>query len=297
MTDLRHQIERFAATEDPVLVCGETGTGKELIAELLHGLSARRVEAFVAINCAAVPDSLAESEFFGTAKGAYTGAVEARSGLLERANSGTLFLDEFGELSASLQPKLLRTLDRKTYRRVGSNSEERADVRIIAATNRNLEEQIRIGAFRADLFHRVNVLNILTPPLREHHSDIPQLVGEFFGEILPSGGKVKMSAAAMTKLVSASWPGNVRELRNTLRRALALCNNGFIKESDLVLNSLGSEVESPCPLRSHLEELVDALNRSRGRLAPVAEELGVSIRTVQRRMKESGLRLRDFRIA
>jgi Nif-specific regulatory protein len=296
MADLRRQIERFAATEEPVLICGETGTGKELIAELLHGLSGRRAGPFVAVNCAAVPDSLVESEFFGAAKGAYTGATEARSGLIERAHSGTFFLDEFGELSSSVQPKLLRSLDLKTYRRVGSNQEERADVRIIAATNRNLGELIRGGAFRADLFHRVNVLNILTPPLREHRSDIPQLVTEFLGEILPTGRHAKMSAAAMAKLISASWPGNVRELRNTLRRGLALSNNGFIHESDLRPNTLGPDIEIPNPQRSHLEELVNALNRAHGRLGPVAEELGVSIRTIQRRMKESGLRLKEFRV-
>jgi transcriptional regulator with PAS, ATPase and Fis domain len=295
ITDLRRQVERFAATEESVLICGETGTGKELIAELLHGLSSRRAGPFVAINCAAVPDTLAESEFFGTAKGAYTGAGEARSGLIESACSGTLFLDEFGELSPSLQPKLLRTLDRRTYRRVGSCKEERADVRIIAATNRNLEELIQTGGFRADLFHRINVLNILTPPLREHRNDIPFLVGEVLGMLLAPGTSIKVSAAAMTKLISAPWPGNVRELKNTMRRALALCNDELINEADLMLNTMGTSTPASQPPRSSLEELVDVLNRAKGQLGPVAEELGVSVRTIQRRMKDAGLRLKEFR--
>jgi transcriptional regulator with GAF, ATPase, and Fis domain len=296
MADLRLQIERFAVTEEPILICGETGTGKELIAELLHSISTRGRGPFVAVNCAAVPDSLAESEFFGAVKGAYTGSVEQRSGLIGRAKTGTLFLDEFGELSPRVQPKLLRALDRGTYRRVGSNREEHVNARIIAATNRDLRNHVQNGGFRADLYHRVNVLSINPPPLREHLSDVPQLVGEILGEILPREVSVRITAAAMAKLVSTPWPGNVRELQNTLRRAFALCNNGVIEESTLVATGLGIGGEAARNPQECLGKLLNALNRSQGRLGPVAEELGVSIRTIQRRMKEHGLRLKDFRV-
>jgi transcriptional regulator with PAS, ATPase and Fis domain len=181
MLDLKRQIERYAPTEETVLISGETGTGKELIAESLHRLSPRREAPFVAINCAAIPGALAESEFFGTTRGAYTGAVQDRAGLFARASGGTLFLDEFGEMADDIQSKLLRSLDLGVYRRVGASCEEHADVRIIAATNLDLEQLVQQGRFRADLYYRVAVLRILSPPLRERSRDIPQLVAEFFG--------------------------------------------------------------------------------------------------------------------
>jgi transcriptional regulator with PAS, ATPase and Fis domain len=294
--DLRRQIERYAPTEETVLISGETGTGKELVAELLHRLSPRREGPFVAVNCAAIPEALAESEFFGTTRGAYTGAVQDRAGLFAHASGGTLFLDEFGELANDIQSKLLRSLDLGVYRRVGASCEEHANVRIIAATNLDLEQRVQQGRFRADLYYRIAVLRILSPPLRERSRDIPQLVGEFFGELLPRGGRARVTAAAMQQLLEAPWPGNVRELRNTLRRALVLANDGVIDQFRLDSTIRETRLGADHLRENGADALVDVLNRHKGRLGPVAGELGVSVRTVQRRMKESGLRLRDFRM-
>ena len=295
MMDLRARITRYAETEETVLIAGETGTGKELIARLLHDLSPRRKAQFIAVNCAAIPGPLAESELFGSTRGAYTGAVQCRSGLLSIANGGTLFLDEFGELAPEVQSKLLRALELGAYRPVGANREERADVRIVAATNRDLGRSVLRGEFRADLYYRINVLQIIAPPLRKHRGDIPQIAGEIFGELLSEGSKVRVTKSVMAELLHAPWPGNVRELKNVLRRSLVMSNGEVIEclESDSYSAERNlAATQSQCNPTSRL---MDALMRSKGRLEVVAHELDVSVRTVQRRMKESGLRLRDFR--
>jgi transcriptional regulator with PAS, ATPase and Fis domain len=295
MMELRAQISRYARTEATVLVSGETGTGKELIARLLHDLSARRKAPFVAINCATLPSSLAESELFGSTRGAYTGAVQCRSGLFSKASGGTLFLDEFGELAPEVQSKLLRALDLGDYRPVGANREEHADVRIIAATNRDLERSVLQGEFRADLYYRINVLHIFAPPLRKHRGDIPQIAREIFGELLPEGTKVRVTESVMAELLHAPWPGNVRELKNVLHRSLVMSSTGMIERLESGSQPCGrnfATVPSQCDASGRL---IDALVRNKGRIEAVAHELDVSVRTVQRRMKESELRLRDFR--
>jgi transcriptional regulator with PAS, ATPase and Fis domain len=277
------------------LISGETGTGKELIAKLLHDLSRRCKSPFIAVNCAAIPGQLAESELFGSTRGAYTGAVQCRSGLLSRANGGTLFLDEFGELAPEVQSKLLRALELGVYRPVGANQEERTDARIVAATNRDLEISVHRGEFRADLYYRINVLQIVAPPLRKHRSDIPQITGEILSELLPETSKVRVTESVMTELLHAPWPGNVRELKNVLRRSLVMSSGGVIERLEGDPHPCGQNlatVRKQCELGGRL---IDALVRNRGRLEAVAHELDVSVRTVQRRMKESGLRLRDFR--
>jgi transcriptional regulator with PAS, ATPase and Fis domain len=295
MMELRTRIARYARTEATVLISGETGTGKELIARLLHDLSPRRKAPFVAVNCAAIPGPLAESELFGSTRGAYTGAVQCRSGLLSRANGGTLLLDEFGELAPEVQSKLLRALELGAYRPVGANREEHADVRIVAATNRDLERSVLRGEFRADLYYRINVLQIVAPPLRKHRGDIPQIVGAILGELLPEGCKIKITEPVMTELLRAPWPGNVRELKNVLHRSLVMSIGGVIER--LEGGPQHSKLNLPAvPCRSEtIERLIDALMRNKGRLESVAHELDVSVRTVQRRMKENGLQLRDFR--
>jgi transcriptional regulator with PAS, ATPase and Fis domain len=296
MMSLRARIARYAETEDTVLISGETGTGKEMIARLLHDLGPRHKSPFIAVNCAAVPGPLAESEFFGSTRGAYTGAVQCRSGLLSRASGGTLFLDEFGELAPEVQSKLLRTLDLGTYRPVGANREERADVRIIAATNRDLERSVLRGEFRADLYYRINVLQIVAPPLRKHRGDIPQITGEILGALLSEGSKVRVTESVMIELLHAPWPGNVRELKNVLHRSLVMSGGrGVIERLESGPHTCGRNLAT---VRSQCEpagKMIDALVRNKGRLEAVAYELDVSVRTVQRRMKESGLRLRDFR--
>ena len=295
MMGLRTRITRYAETEETVLISGETGTGKELIARLLHDLSPRRKTPFIAVNCAAIPGPLAESEFFGSTRGAYTGAVQCRSGLLSRASGGTLLLDEFGELAPEVQSKLLRALELGAYRPVGANREERADVRIVAATNRDLESSVLRGEFRADLYYRINVLQIAAPPLREHRGDIPRIAGAIFGELLPKGAKIRVTESVMAELLHAPWPGNVRELKNVLRRSLVMSGGGVIERLESDAHPCGRNLTA---VRSQCEpagRMIDALMRNKGRLEAVAHELDVSVRTVQRRMKESGLRLRDFR--
>jgi len=286
---------RYAETEETVLISGETGTGKELIARLLHDLGPRQKSPFVTVNCAAIPGPLAESELFGSTRGAYTGAVQCRSGLLSRANGGTLFLDEFGELAAEVQSKLLRALELGAYRPVGASREERADVRIVAATNRDLERSVLRGEFRADLYYRINVLQIVAPPLRKHRGDIPLIVGEILGDLLPEGCKVRVTESVMAELLHAPWSGNVRELKNVLRRSLVMSSGGVIERLESIPYPCGGNLAA---VRNQCEpagKLIDALVRNKGRLEAVAQELEVSVRTVQRRLKESGLRLRDFR--
>ena len=296
MANLREQIIRYAKTCETVLIAGETGTGKELIARLLHDLSPRFKAPFVAINCAAIPGSLAESEFFGATRGAYTGAVHGRNGLLSRANGGTLFLDEFGELAPEIQSKLLRALELGAYRPLGANREECSNVRIIAATNRNLERSVNRGEFRADLYYRISVLQINAPPLRKHRADIPQIVGELLGALLPEDANVRVTESAMAALLRAPWPGNVRELKNVLRRSLLMAaESGVIDRIEANIYPYSRNLEI---VRNRCEpagRLIDALISNKGRLEAVANELDVSVRTVQRRMKDAGLRLRDFR--
>ncbi len=295
MVELRARILRYAKTEATVLISGETGTGKELIARLLHDLSPRREAPFVAVNCAALPGPLAESELFGSTRGAYTGAVQGRSGLLSRASGGTLFLDEFGELAPEVQSKLLRALELGTYRPVGANREEHADVRIVAATNRDLERSVLRGEFRADLYYRINVLQIVAPPLRKHRGDIPHITGEILGEILPEGSKIRITESVMAELLRAPWPGNVRELKNVLHRSLVMSSGDVIERLEGDLQHSKSNLPAIRGQSETIERLIDALMRNNGCLEAAAHELDVSVRTVQRRMKESGLRVRDFR--
>lgn len=295
MIELRARILRYAKTEATVLISGETGTGKELIARLLHDLSPRCKAPFVAVNCAAIPSPLAESELFGSTKGAYTGSVQCRSGLFSKASGGTLLLDEFGELAPEVQSKLLRALELGVFRPVGANREERADVRIVAATNRDLERSVLRGEFRADLYYRINVLQIVAPPLRKHRGDIPHIVRAILGDLLPKDSKIRISESVMTELLNAPWPGNVRELKNVLRRSLVMSSGEIIERiesnpqhSDSNLSAVRSQSET-------IKRLIDSLMRNKGRLEAVAHELDVSVRTVQRRMKKSGLRIKDFR--
>ncbi len=219
------QLRRIAATETSVLIAGESGVGKELAARALHNEGRRQAAAFVPINCAALPENLLESELFGHKQGAFTDAKNDRSGLFMEANGGTLFLDEVGEIPLSLQPKLLRALEERRVRPVGGDRERPFDVRIIAATNRDLETAVEEGIFREDLFYRLNVIQLEIPPLRARGTDILLLARHFIQKFTASMGrdKLRLSEKAAQKLLSYSWPGNVRELRNAVERAVAMC--------------------------------------------------------------------------
>jgi formate hydrogenlyase transcriptional activator len=224
------QVERVAPTGSTVLIQGETGTGKELIAHVIHNLSSRCGRSFVRLNCAAIPLDLLESELFGHEKGAFTGAIAQRIGRFELADKGTLFLDEVGDIPSALQPKLLRVLQEQEFERLGGTRTHQVDVRLVAATNRNLMEMANRSEFRSDLYYRLNVFPVLLPPLRERREDIPALVAHFveiYGRRM-SRQIHHIPAATMSALMSYQWPGNIRELQNLIERAVILSNDGVL---------------------------------------------------------------------
>ncbi len=287
------QVEQVANTESTVLIQGETGTGKELIARAIHDLSRRRERALVKINCAALPSTLIESELFGREKGAFTGALSTQTGRFEVADGSTIFLDEVGELSLEVQAKLLRVLQDGEFERLGSSRTTRVDVRVIAATNRDLDEAVRQGAFRSDLYYRLNVFPILVPPLREHPEDIPPLVWHFLRELGERMGKRvdTIPRRSMEAMTTYAWPGNVRELMNVLERAIILAK-GSVLQVDL-----GAPAVSADPAKTHLAEvershmlkvLVMTGWRIRGTNG-AAELLGLKPTTLHSRMKKLGI--------
>ncbi|HPF62480.1 MAG TPA: sigma-54 dependent transcriptional regulator [Gemmatimonadales bacterium] len=229
------KIEQMAPVTSTVLIEGESGTGKELVAKAIHDLSPRRGKPFIAVNCAALPETLLESELFGHEKGAFTGAAERRLGRFELADTGTIFLDEIGEIPASVQVKLLRVLETRTFFRLGGASPIKVNVRVVAATNRALREQVALGEFRDDLYYRLNVLSIYLPPLRERRADIPQLVRRFVREFAAQHDRPfpGISAEAMERLVEAPWPGNIRQLRNLIESMVVLAPGTQIRAHDI----------------------------------------------------------------
>jgi DNA-binding NtrC family response regulator len=233
--EMLYKIEQMAPASSTVLIEGESGTGKELVAKAIHEFSPRRGKPFVAVNCAALPETLLESELFGHEKGAFTGAAERRLGRFELANGGTIFLDEIGEIPPSVQVRLLRVLESRAFFRVGGTKPIEVNVRVVAATNRSLKERVALGEFREDLFYRLNVLNIYLPPLRDRRSDISLLVHRFIGEFT-SGTETPfrgITPAAMERLVEAPWPGNVRQLRNLIESMVVLAPGSEIRASDI----------------------------------------------------------------
>jgi DNA-binding NtrC family response regulator len=250
--ELLVRIEQMAPVASTVLVQGESGTGKELVAKGLHDLSPRRGKAFIAVNCAALPETLLESELFGHEKGAFTGAAERRLGRFELADGGTLFLDEIGEISPNIQVKLLRVLETRSFFRVGGAAPIKVDVRVVTATNRSLRDQVQLGEFREDLFYRLNVLNLYLPPLRERRGDIPLLVRRFIREFATVHERHFRGIApeAMEVLVAAPWPGNVRQLRNLIESMVVLAPGAEIRASDIprdVLEGAGTLLPARIP--------------------------------------------------
>ena len=234
VSQVRQLIRQVAGTDATVLVLGESGTGKEMVARNIHYSSTRRNGPFVPLNCGAIPAELLESELFGHEKGAFTGAISARQGRFEMAHGGTLFLDEIGDMPLAMQVKLLRVLQERTFERVGSNRSVSADVRVVAATHRDLEERIRLGQFREDLYYRLNVFPIELPPLRERIEDIPLLVGELIARVeREERGSVRLAQSALDALCEQPWPGNVRELANLIERLAILFPLGVVTAADL----------------------------------------------------------------
>jgi two-component system response regulator AtoC len=289
-------LEKVAAAKAPVLIEGESGVGKELLAQHLHRTSPRATHAFVDLNCAAVPAALLESELFGHERGAFTGAASEKPGLVEVADGGTLFLDEVGEMAAEVQSKLLRVLDTGTFYRVGATRKRRADFRLVAATNRDLRAEVEAGRFRKDLFYRINGVRVVVPPLRERPEDIPILV-EHFSRGRPGGRG--FSPAALAALGAHDWPGNVRELHFAVERASLLAEGDRIEVGDLppeIVERGGRRpaAPSPSPGRGEEERLDEgriraALDETRWRRGDAAKVLGVSPRTLYRWMRRLGL--------
>ncbi|HUL45786.1 MAG TPA: sigma-54 dependent transcriptional regulator [Steroidobacteraceae bacterium] len=255
-------IRQVAAHDSTVLLLGESGTGKEVAARTIHELSPRRHRPFVAVNCGAIPAELLESELFGHEKGSFTGAITSRKGRFEIAEGGTLFLDEIGDMSVAMQVKLLRVLQERVFERVGNHVPVSCNVRIIAATHRNLEESIARGSFREDLFHRLNVFPIDMPPLRERIEDLPMLVHEFIAQNVAEGrGRVQLSAAALTALARHSWTGNVRELGNLVERLSIVCAGRVVEIRDLPARYQPSEpveIDAPAAETPGLAALVES---------------------------------------
>lgn len=287
MLEVFRKLQKVAATDISVLISGETGTGKELIAREIHRRSDRRDGNFVTVNCGAIPENLMESEMFGHVKGAFTGAVASRAGRFQTADGGTLFLDEVGELTPQLQVKLLRALQERMITRVGDNRPEKVDIRVVAATNRNLEEMIQEGTFREDLYYRLNVVNLWLPPLRERGDDVfiiaKALLSKYADELAsPVKG---FSPSALNAVKRYTWPGNIRQLENRIKKALVLCDKTLLSADDL---DLGEDSAEPLlPLERAKEEfqrnyVLSALERNNGNRTQTARDLGVDPRTIFR---------------
>jgi DNA-binding NtrC family response regulator len=287
-------VERVAGSDANVLIQGESGTGKGLVARIIHGQSARRDGPFLIINCSAFPEQLLESELFGHEKGAFTGATAAKPGLFEVAESGTLLLDEVGETSAAMQAKLLQVLDSRELRRVGGTRVHRVDVRIIAATNKDLAQEVRAARFREDLYYRLNVVSLAIPPLRERKEDIPLLIEHFLKQFGASYTRKTLSPEALQLLTDYAWPGNVRELANTIERLLILAPGDVIGPDDLPMNlrSPGDPVGGPSSL-AEMERIhvVRVLRETGGKKMQAARLLGIDLKTLNKKIKDYRIEL------
>ncbi|MDO9049512.1 MAG: sigma-54 dependent transcriptional regulator [Methylobacter sp.] len=300
MQEIRAKINKLARSQAPVYISGESGSGKELVAKLIHQQSSRSDHAFVAINCGAIPHELMESEFFGHKKGSFTGAVGDKKGLFQAAEGGTLFLDEVADLPLSLQVKLLRAIQEKKIRPVGDQQEIAVDIRLLSATHRNLNDMVRDGSFRQDLYYRINVIDLHVPPLRERSGDIPALVDHILAKLTGANKQDRpiLSASALTVLQRYHFPGNVRELENIMERALALYDGNSIESDDLNLpidvhKAAKSPEYSPAlgPLEDHLEKIERkaitlALEDNNWNKTATAKQLGLSFRSLRYRLKQ-----------
>jgi two-component system response regulator AtoC len=303
MIELLEMVERTAAFKTTALLIGESGTGKEVLARAIHGQSPRRNEPFIAVNCGAIPEHLLESELFGHAKGAFTGANRARRGLFSEADGGTFFLDEVAELPVSLQVKLLRVLQEEEVRPVGDNKAVAVDVRVIAATSRDLEAAIKEGSFREDLYYRLNVMQLAIPALRDRSEDISLLCDHYLAHYRESLGKPVRSIAddALERLINYAWPGNVRELQNVIERAVILADGDRINLAQLPTNiveadSTGNQADSKsfgmrrARRRFEIDLIRRALRETDGNRTHAAKLLEISHRALLYKLKDYGIR-------
>lgn len=308
MQSLFHDASRLAKSDAPILILGESGTGKELLARAIHAESPRHNAPFIAVNCASIPSELMESEFFGHVKGAFTGANESRAGLFQTASGGSLFLDEIGEMSPALQAKLLRALQERTIRAVGAEKEEKVDVRIIAATHRDLEEEIRNENFRSDLFYRLETFSLRIPPLRERNGDIEKLISALLEKHATAQGNPieQVEPLALRALLTYSYPGNVRELENAIMRAVTLAEDGVLSYGDLPERIRQHAQEAPAVSdadlsteavrgqgdnwprledveKRYIQKVLEATGGNKRRTADI---LGIARKTLYRRLEE-----------
>ncbi len=306
MRGLLSLIKKVSPTDSTVLILGESGTGKELVANSIHDNSERQDKPFIKLNCAAIPEELLESELFGHEKGAFTGATGFKPGKFDMANTGTIFLDEIGDMPYNLQGKILRVLQEQEFYRVGGSRTIKVDVRIIASTNKNLEKMVREGTFREDLFYRLNVFTLCLPPLRERKEDIPLLV-----EYLLQNGpkKVAISSMALQMLTAFSWPGNIRELKNTIESASVIAENGIIEPTSLPAKIAGRLNQNQKPsgniaanisLDERLKEIeksmiIDALKKAGGVQVRATELLGINQRSLWHRIKKYGIDVKSIK--
>lgn len=299
MLELFDMISKTSSSSANVLITGESGTGKELVARAIHNLSLRKANRFVALNCAAIPEGLLESELFGYMKGAFTGATNNKEGMFELANGGTLFLDEIGEMPVSLQAKILRVIEGGTFLRVGGVKEIKGDVRLVAATHRNLQDLIDERAFREDLYFRLNVLSVKIPPLRERRDDIPLLVDHFLEKY--SGGKMRFSGDAVRMMKNYKWKGNVRELENIVERSVLLCDTEIIDIghlSDEIRSGPAAKAVSVPQGGVDFEKIMEdtekayllkALEETNGVMTEAAKLLNLSFRSFRHKLKKFGI--------
>ena len=302
LAQVRELIGKLARTQAPVYISGESGSGKELAARLIHENGARREKPFIPVNCGAIPETLMESEFFGYKKGAFTGAGEDREGFFQAANGGTLFLDEVAELPLGMQVKLLRSIQEKRVRKVGATQEDPVDVRIICATHQKLATLVAAGRFRQDLFYRINVIELPMPPLRECREDVPLIANAILARIAAQAGTAppRLTAGALEALSRHDFPGNIRELENILERAVALSGSEQIGVEDLRLAPLAAEAEAgraggPEPLPDYLDALerkaiLEALAKTGFNRTAAAKLLGITFRQLRYRMQRLGIR-------
>jgi two-component system, NtrC family, response regulator HydG len=300
MKDVFSKIQRAAPVDSTVLILGENGTGKELVAQALHHNSPRKKGPFVAVNVAAVPSTLVESELFGHVRGAFTGATDKRMGRFEQADAGTLFIDEIGDFDLTLQPKLLRVLETLTLTPVGGHEDRKVDVRVIAATSRDLQSMVREGKFREDLYYRLNVVTIKLPSLRERPDDIPILVDHFIKDIAASRHTAarRVTPEVMRRFQSFRWPGNVRELRHTLESMMVLAEGEVLSENDLPdeirVGAPAAGMPKELPINMTMDEIeklaiTRALDQCAGNRTHAANRLGISVRTLQRKLRQYDL--------
>jgi len=306
MRSLLSLIMKVAPTDSTVLILGESGTGKELVANSIYEQSLRKNKPFIKLNCAAIPEELLESELFGHEKGAFTGATTSKHGKFDMANGGTIFLDEIGDMPFNLQAKILRVSQEREFYRVGGTRTIKVDVRFIASTNQNLEQMVKEGSFREDLFYRLNVFSLHLPPLRERKEDIPLIVDHFLEK---SSKSVEISSTALQILIPNSWPGNIRELQNTIERAAVICDGNFIEPEHLPPSITGAfthnseelpSLPANSPLDHRLNEIekgmiIEALRKTGGVQIRATELLGINQRSLWHRIKKHNIDVKNIK--